>query len=88
MWSDGYGWHFSWMFPVMMLFMMLICGAFIYFLLSRNSGGWHQGASAMDRQWDSGYSALGVLDERYARGEIQKEEYQERKATILSGRLR
>jgi uncharacterized membrane protein len=42
----------------------------------------------MDRQWDTSYSALGILDERYARGEIQKEEYQERKAAILSGRLR
>jgi putative membrane protein len=88
MWSDGYGWHFSWMFPAMMMFMMLICGAFIYFLFSRNSGGSHQSGSVMDRQWDASYSALGVLDERYARGEIQKEEYQERKATILSGRLR
>ena len=39
-------------------------------------------------EWDAGYSALAILDERYARGEIQKEEYQERKATILSGRLR
>ena len=25
MWSDGYGWHFWWMFPMMMLFMMLLC---------------------------------------------------------------
>jgi hypothetical protein len=39
-------------------------------------------------EWDADYSALAILDERYARGEIQKEEYQERKAAILSGRLR
>ena len=38
---------------------------------------------SMDRQWDTSYSALGILDKRYARGEIQKEEYQERKAAIL-----
>jgi len=42
----------------------------------------------MDRQWNPSYSALQILDERYARGEIQKEEYEERKATILSGRSR
>ena len=66
----------------MMLFMMLICGVGVYFLSSRLSSG------PMDRQWNTSYSALGILDERYARGEIQKEEYQERKAAILSGRLR
>jgi putative membrane protein len=87
MWGDGSGWHFWWMFPVMMLFMMLICGAFIYLLFSRHSGGSHQWGP-MDRQWNTSYSALEILDERYARGEIQKEEYQERKAAILSGRLR
>ena len=87
MWGDGYGWHFWWMFPLMMLFMMLVCGAFIYLLLSRHSGGSHQWGP-MDRQWNTGYSALEILDERYARGEIQKEEYQDRKAAILSGRLR
>jgi len=87
MWSDGYGWHFWWMFPLMMLFMMLICGVVIYFVVSRLPTGSHQSGST-DRQWDANYSALGILDERYARGEIQKEEYQERKAAILSGRLR
>ena len=71
----------------MMLFMTLICVAVIYFLFSRHSGGSHQWGLT-GRQWDAGYSALAILDERYARGEIQKEEYQERKATILSGRLR
>ena len=66
MWSDGYGWHFWWMFPVMMLFMMLICGVGVYFLSSRLSSG------PMDRQWNTSYSALGILDERYARGEISE----------------
>ena len=90
MWADGYGygWHFWWMGPVIMLFMTLICVAIIYFLFSRHSGGSHQWGPMTGRQWDAGYSALAILDERNARGEIQKEEYQERKATILSGRLR
>ena len=71
----------------MMLFMMLICGVVVYFLFNRLSGGSRQ-TGPMGRQWDTSYSALAILDERYARGEIQKEEYQERKAAILSGRLR
>jgi putative membrane protein len=90
MWADGYGygWHFWWMGPVMMLFMILICVAVIYFLFSSHSGGSHRWGPMTGRQWDADYSALAILDERYARGEIQKEEYQERKATILSDRLR
>ena len=93
MWGDGYGWPFWWIGPVtMMLFMILICGAVIYFIFSRHpsfGGPSHWGPShMMDRQWNLSYSALQILDERYAQGEIQKEDYEERKATILSGRSR
>ena len=31
------------------------------------------------------HSALQILNERFARGEIQKDEYAEKKAAILSG---
>jgi uncharacterized membrane protein len=30
------------------------------------------------------HSAMQILNERFARGEIQKQEYEERKSTILS----
>ena len=62
MWADGYGygWHFWWMGPVMMLFMILICVAVIYFLFSRHSGGSHQWGPITGRQWDAGYSALAI----------------------------
>lgn len=96
MWADGYGygWHFWWMGPLMMLFMIFICVAVIHFLFNRHStfgGPHHWGARMshmMDRDWYSSHSAVQILDERYARGEIQKDEYEERKATILSGRSR
>jgi uncharacterized membrane protein len=35
---------------------------------------------------DPTQSALQILNERYAKGEIQKPEYEERKAAILSSR--
>jgi uncharacterized membrane protein len=34
---------------------------------------------------DPSHSALQILGERFARGEIQKEEYDHKRATILSG---
>jgi uncharacterized membrane protein len=34
---------------------------------------------------DPSHSALQILNERYALGEIQKDEYSEKKAAILSG---
>ena len=88
MWADGYGWHFWWMFPFMMLFFFLLaCGAI--FLLVRSSHGprhWGLPSSSVDQRWgDPTYSALQILNERFARGEIQKDEYTDKKAAILSG---
>ena len=38
---------------------------------------------AMKRNWsERSESALEVLDKRYARGEIEKQEYEEKKAAI------
>jgi putative membrane protein len=91
MWNDGYGWHFWLMGPMMMLFMLLICAAVLYLLFAhRSSGGgmhhggppWHMG----DRMWSPPtHSAMQILNERFARGEIQKDEYEDKKAAILSG---
>lgn len=87
MWNDGYSWHFWGIFP-MILFILIICGMFL--LLARRSCGHglhHWGSShMMDRQWnDAGHSAMQILNERFARGEIQKDEYLDKKAAILSG---
>lgn len=88
MWGGGYGWHFWWMFPMMMLF-MVIAFAVIFFLARGFCGHgfrhWGPPSHMMDRSWgDSGYSTIQILNERFARGEIQKDEYTEKKAAILS----
>ena len=83
MWSYGYGWHFWWMFPFMMLLFLVACGAIILFVFRSGYGPRHWGAN---QPWgDPTYSALQILNERFARGEIQKDEYTEKKTTIQSG---
>jgi putative membrane protein len=85
---DG-GWHFWWMFP-MVIFFFVVCGIMLMFARSafgyggpfRGDHGWH----IRDRfSGDATRSALEILNERFARGEIQKEEYAEKKAALLSG---
>lgn len=92
MWHDGYGWHFWWMFPLCVLFFFLVVG--VIFLFAQRFWGpgqhyWGPPSHVMNRQWgDPSYSALQILNERFARGEIQKDEYTAKKADILtSGRI-
>jgi len=74
----GGGWGFGWMFPMFLLFAIVVCVAM--FVAVRGLGRHH------GRSWnDPTFSALQILNERFAKGEIQKPEYEEKKAAILSG---
>jgi len=67
-------WGFGWFFPVFMLLLIVVCVLFV----TRGPWGHSHRPSA-----DATSSALQILNERFAKGEIQKEEYEEKKAAIL-----
>ena len=87
MWSGS--WGFWWIFPLLMfLFMIALCFGAVFMMFrgghSHHWMPWHTGVGRSP--WaDPAFSALQILNERFAKGEIQKQEYEEKKAAILSG---
>ncbi len=81
-WHMSHGWGFGWIFPLLMLLMMVVCVAGMF--RGHGAGGhcapWRRNSHA-SRPVDS---ALQILDERFARGEIQQQEYEAKKAVIAS----
>jgi uncharacterized membrane protein len=75
--------HGLWMLLPMLLLLGLGCAGI--FLLGRWSLGYGPQSWRGRRPWgDPRYSALQVLNERFARGEIAQEEYAEKKAALLA----
>ena len=67
--ANGANWGPGGWWPIFPLFWLLLWGVLI-FALVRGRRGWGR--------WNQGQSAKDVLAERYARGEIDGEEYRER----------
>ncbi len=71
-WHMGGGWGFGWMFPLlMMIFFVAVCA----FVMSRMFDGRSRGG-------DTTSSALRLLNERFAKGEISKEEFEEKRSIL------
>jgi putative membrane protein len=88
-WPEAHGHAFWWIFPLMFFVLMIV----FCFLFMRRGG-----MGCMWRDWmidrpeyrettqqsrgEKSETALEILDKRYARGEIEKQEYEEKKAAI------
>ena len=89
MWNDGYGWPMFWGGPFMMIITLI---AFVWAMRllfgharwrdELRHGGQH-GTMMRRMGHEANVSALRILNERFARGEIQKDEYEDKKATLL-----
>jgi putative membrane protein len=66
----GWGWGFGWIFPLLMIFGVVFCVV----MMTRMPWGHGHGHPAA--------SALQLLNERFARGEISKEEFEEKRAIL------
>ena len=77
-WGDHSGWHIWWV-PLMMIVFFVLCfGAMRCFRFDRRRGMMHWSSR------DTSSSAIEILNERFAKGEIEEEEYNDKKAKILS----
>lgn len=70
MWWNDYG-PGPWMFfgPMFMIVLIALCLGMMFFMMRRHGGG-------------RGDTAAQILKERYARGEIDKAEFDERRRTL------
>ncbi len=77
----GFGFGLWWIFPIIMIIMMVLC----FFMMKGRMGSMMCGSgmcSTGTHGGDSADSPLDTLKKRFARGEINKEEYEESKRVI------
>ncbi len=77
----GFGYGFWWIFPIIMIIMMVLC----FFMMRGHKGSMMCGPS-FGRSGSHGERAsdrsLDILNRKYAEGEINKQEYEEKKEDI------
>jgi len=78
MWGGGW-----WIFPLIMCIIMMV---FFFRMSGRKGFGppWMQGQDRHDRESTDSETPLDILKKRYAKGEIEKDEFEEMKKELLS----
>jgi len=91
--GPGWGMHgpgFWWIFPLIFIVLMVMMCVFMMrggmgcMWRDRHMGSPESRDLAKRSEGESAGSALDILDKRYARGEIDKQEYEEKKAALTS----
>jgi putative membrane protein len=77
MWGGGYGWFFG---PIMMIVFIAVTVVVIVLIVRWLGGPSH--APSHPAYGPPGKTPLDILKERYARGEIDKEEFEERRKVL------
>jgi putative membrane protein len=80
MWNGG--WHWMFFGPVMMLLFLGIAVAVIVLIVRWLGGSRHHDAPMLPPTATPGRTPLDILKERFARGEIDKEEFEERRRVL------
>jgi putative membrane protein len=79
MWDGGWGWHMVFG-PVFMILMLAAVIAVVVLLVRWLGGPWY--GPQPPHQAHSGRTPLDILKERFARGEIDKDEFEERRRVL------
>jgi putative membrane protein len=77
--SDGHGWFGWFMGPLFMILVLVAVVVLVVMLVRWLSGGDRHGARGGP---SAKRTALDILDERYARGEIEHDDYEERRRRL------
>ena len=87
-WQMWHGdWSFWWIFPLLMFLMMIACAVMIVRTIRSGAGpmhcGWgHARHPTSSTSSDPAASALQLLNERFARGEIEQDEYEKKRMAL------
>jgi uncharacterized membrane protein len=80
---SGFGFGYWWIFPIIMIGMMVLCFFMMRGRMSSMMCG-HRSGNAKSHDEHASECPLDILNRRYAKGEIDKLEYQEKKAAVHS----
>jgi putative membrane protein len=80
-------WPFMWWFPMFPIVFMALCVIIVLFVMVPMMRGHGPGSHWRDRPDYPQKTALDILNERYANGEIDKTEYEEKRRVLSMSSL-